>query len=67
MSGNPAQYAAGPGRKQRAAGPVIEVYADGAIDRHCTNCGAEPLQFCRHDNGVTRMLPCATRSADGGA
>lgn len=65
MSRDPAQYAAGPGRQPRAAGPVIEVYADGAIDRQCTNCGAEPLQFCRYENGALRMLPCATRTAGG--
>lgn len=38
----------GSGRWQRARGPVIEVYADGAIDCHCDNCGAEPNSFCRH-------------------
>lgn len=53
--------ASGPGRRRRSAGPVLDAYADGPIDRHCDNCGAQPLQFCRHDNGTTRKIPCPTR------
>lgn len=51
----------GPGFRRRSPGAVIEAYADGAIDRACANCGAEPLQFCRHDNGDARKIPCAKR------
>lgn len=62
----PTSYAIGPGRRVRAAGPVIEVYADtGAIDRHCPNCGAEPLTFCRHSNGAERKIPCLQRALRG--
>ena len=55
------RVAVGPGRRRHATGPVLDVYADGPIDRHCRNCGAEPLQFCRHPNGGTRVIPCPTR------
>lgn len=60
-------YALGPGRYQRTRGPVIEAYADGAIDHHCPACGAEPLQFCRHDGGALRTLPCPARLHGGTA
>ncbi|MBS1692574.1 MAG: hypothetical protein JST91_10155 [Actinobacteria bacterium] len=54
-------FATGPGRHRRGEGPVIEVYADGAIDRPCPACGAQPLQFCRHPSGIDRKLPCPQR------
>lgn len=54
-------YATGPGRRRITTGPVIEVYADGAIDRHCSGCGAQPLDFCRHSDGTPRKLPCHCR------
>lgn len=54
-------YGTGPGRRQCTPGPVIDVYADGAIDRPCANCGAEPLSFCLHPSGVPRKLPCHNR------
>jgi len=57
--------ATGPGRHQRTRGPVLDAYADGAIDRHCPSCGAEPLQFCRHlPSGVARKLPCPQRLSE---
>lgn len=56
--------AIGPGRRKRTSGPVIDAYADGAIDRHCPNCAAEPLQFCRHDDGTPRKMPCSHRLSE---
>lgn len=53
--------AIGPGRRRRTNGAIIDMYADGAIDRHCTGCGAKPLDFCRHPNGVERKIPCPQR------
>lgn len=55
-------YVRGPGRvrPQRSAGAVIEIYADGAIDRRCHECGAAPLDFC-HEHGIERKLPHPTR------
>lgn len=58
-------YATGPGRRQVTTGPVVEVYADGAIDRPCHvergGCGAEPLDYCRWPTGQLRKLPCRNR------
>lgn len=58
---NVRHIAIGPGRHRRTGSPVVEAYADGAIDRQCTNCGADPLQFCRHANGAPRKVPCISR------
>lgn len=57
-------YAVGPGRRRRTPDPVIEIYADGAIDRPCTNCGAQPLDFCRWPNGEFRKIPCTQRLSE---
>lgn len=55
-------FGVGPGRQAAIAhGPVDAVYADGAIDRHCKNCGATPLSYCRHESGALRILPCKNR------
>lgn len=51
----------GPGRRHSTTGANIEIYADGAIDLHCPNCGAQPLQFCRWPEGRERKLPCPQR------
>ena len=53
--------AIGPGRRRRTPGPNIEAYADGAIDRDCPTCYANPLQFCRYPNGIFKKLPCPQR------
>lgn len=64
---DPAEHCAtGPGRpgRRRTPDPVIEVYADGAIDRPCPEpgCGAQPLDFCRDPaTGVYRKLPHTRR------
>lgn len=55
-------YPRGPGRRQRSPGPVVEAYVDsGAIDLHCPNCGANPQQYCTHDSGIERKMPCPNR------
>ena len=57
-------YGVGPGRRRRTADPVVEAYADGPIDRHCTNCGAQPLEFCHHPDGPLRKIPCPQRLSE---
>lgn len=57
-------YGTGPGRHRRTPGPVIEAYADGAIDRPCPNCGAQPLDFCHHPDGTQRKMPCPQRLSE---
>lgn len=59
--GDARHFSRGPGRRRRTRDPVIEVYADGAIDRPCATCGAEPLSFCRWPDGTQRKLPCLNR------
>jgi hypothetical protein len=62
MNDDDRQYARGPGRHHRSRGPVVAAYADtGAIDRSCPNCGANPQEYCIHDNGVQRKMPCPNR------
>lgn len=53
--------ASGPGRRKRTTGAIVELYADGPIDRDCAECGAEPLQFCHWPNGTERRTPCLGR------
>lgn len=57
-------YAVGPGRHRRTVDPVIEVYADGPIDRTCPNCRAAPLEFCHHPDGTPRKIPCPQRLSE---
>lgn len=45
-------------------GPVMEAYADGALERRCGNCGAEPSQFCIFPDGTRRHIPCLVRSRE---
>lgn len=54
-------YGVGPGRRRRTPGPNIEAYADGPIDRECSNCGAKPLEFCHCPDGTERKIPCWQR------
>lgn len=45
-------------------GPVITAYVDThALDVECINCGAKPGEFCRHDTGQDRKMPCPRRIA----
>ncbi|MEX3644482.1 hypothetical protein [Mycolicibacterium porcinum] len=57
-------FGTGPGRHRRTGDPVAEVYADGPIDRTCPNCGAPPLEYCHHSNGVYRKIPCLQRLSE---
>ena len=45
-------------------GPVFAAYADGALNRRCGNCGAEPSQFCTFPDGTQRHVPCVVRSLE---
>lgn len=55
-------YPVGPGHETRSRGPVIESYVDtDTLDYRCPNCHAEPGDFCRHDNGAERKMPCPKR------
>lgn len=56
--------ASGPGRRGRrrpTPGPVVDLYADGAIDSDCPGCGVKKLSFCRHPDGTLRKTPCTQR------
>lgn len=54
--------AIGPGRRRHSTGGILETYVDDdAIGRHCTDCGAQPLQFCRWPDGTERKIPCLSR------
>lgn len=58
-------YATGPSHP--TVGPVVEVYADGALDRACTNCSAEAGVFCKRRDGSFKPVPCCTRLRGGNA
>jgi hypothetical protein len=43
-------------------GPVLESYAEtGALERMCPNCHAPVGEFCVHDGGTQRRIPCPKR------
>lgn len=55
-------YATGPA-PHPTPGPVLEAYADtDALDRECPNCRAPVNEFCRHESGVERKVPCVART-----
>lgn len=57
-------FGAGPGRRKRPSpGPVDALYADGAIEVPCADCGAEAHAYCRWPNGSLRKTPCGSRRA----
>lgn len=59
----PPSYNAAPPAK-RSPGAVIETYVDtDALEYVCPNCGAGLGEFCRHDNGAERKMPCLPRIA----
>lgn len=44
-------------------GAVLDAYADtGALERDCTNCGAEVGGFCTFQDGSERHAPCCSRT-----
>jgi hypothetical protein len=59
-------YATGPGHHRRGRAPVIEAYVDtDALDFPCPKpkggCGAAVGDFCTHQGGAYRMIPCPVR------
>lgn len=58
-------YATGP--SHYSAGPVVEAYADGALDRACVNCGAVAGAFCKRADGSFKPVPCCGRLRGGNA
>lgn len=55
------EYAIGEGQ-HRGRGPVIESYADTqALEVLCPACHAKPGDFCTHEAGVARRIPCPRR------
>lgn len=63
-AGEAKYYGIGPGRQRFTSDPLDEVYADGPIDRHCTGCGAQPQDYCRHPDGTVRKIPCPQRFSE---
>lgn len=59
-------FVRGPGRRRRrTADPVYDAYAlNGAINRHCGNCGAVPRAYCTHPDGTPRKIPCSQRLSE---
>jgi hypothetical protein len=46
----------------RTPGPVIETYVDTeTLDHDCPNCHAGQGEFCRHEAGHERKMPCPKR------
>jgi len=58
-------YATGP--SARSVGPIVDVYADGALDRACGNCSADAGVFCKRPDGSFKPVPCCTRLRGGNA
>ena len=58
-------YATGP--SARSVGPIVDVYADGALDRACGNCSADAGVFCKRPDGSFKPVPCCARLTGGNA
>lgn len=58
-------YATGPAH--HTSGPIADVYADGALERGCGNCGSEAGSFCRRADGSFKPVPCCARLKGGNA
>jgi hypothetical protein len=44
------------------SGAVLEAYAEtDALDHLCPNCRAAVGEFCIHDDGTQRKIPCPKR------
>lgn len=55
-------YPVGPPQHTRSRGAVVEAYADtGALGVLCPACRAVPGEFCRHESGAARKMPCPRR------
>lgn len=59
------QFVRGPGRRGRrsATGPVFAAYA-GRTHEKCTNCGAQPGEYCHHPDGSVSTIPCLQRLSE---
>jgi hypothetical protein len=55
-------WARGPAHNARTRGPVMDAYAEtDALTRPCPHCGANVDEFCVHESGVQRKIPCPQR------
>ncbi|WP_157900961.1 zinc finger domain-containing protein [Mycobacterium terramassiliense] len=50
----------------RTPRPVRTAY-ETALDVACSNCRAEPGQWCTRDDGMPKRIPCVARLAAAGA
>ncbi len=65
LADEPVDYRRGRGCSRPATGPVLAIYLEtGAFHRHCTQCGAEPHQFCHWPDGTERITPCQPRTKE---
>jgi hypothetical protein len=56
------EYAVGPGHHTHSRNAVLLAYVDtDSLEVLCPNCDAEPGEFCRHEDGVARKIPCPKR------
>lgn len=57
-------YATGPGHHTRSRGAVVETYVDtDALEVRCPACHVAVGEFCVHENGASRRMPCPRRIA----
>lgn len=55
-------YPIGPGQTRTSGGAVVETYVDtNALNVQCPACRVGVGEFCRHDSGHQRRMPCPTR------
>lgn len=55
-------YAVGPGHHMHSKNAVLLAYVDtDALEVLCPACHAKPGDFCRHESGAERKMPCPRR------
>ncbi len=60
-------YPTGPGHMKSRRGPVVDAYADGALEKPCPHCHAHVDEFCCFRNGEFRHIPCIARTTGSAA
>lgn len=57
------EYATGPGHRS-SRGAAVEAYVDtDALELDCPICHAPAGEFCRHESGNERKMPCPKQIA----